>query len=64
MKYSTKWDYLTKSLNIRVVIVEVGIAETNEEAWLRHLATTPEDFSANIRIFNHKNCSGNNKLRN
>jgi len=54
MNYSTKCDHLTKFLNIRMVIIEVEIAETNEEAWLRHLATNPEDFSANIRIFNHK----------
>jgi hypothetical protein len=32
----------------------VGIAETNEEAWLRHLAAHPEDFYANIRIFNRQ----------
>jgi hypothetical protein len=34
--------------------IEVGIAETNEEAWLRHLTTHPGDLYANVRIFNRQ----------
>lgn len=39
---------------MRMAIVEVGIAETNEEAWLRHLTTHPEDHYVNFRIFNRQ----------
>jgi hypothetical protein len=51
---SGKRDLLSKLLNVRMAIVEVGIAETNEEAWLRHLSTHPEDHHANVRIFNRQ----------
>ena len=54
MDESEKWDHLSKLLNVRMAIVEVGIAETNEEAWLRHLSTHPEDHHANVRIFNRQ----------
>ena len=54
MDDSEKWDHLSKLLNVRMAIVEVGIAETNEEAWLRHLSTHPEDHHANVRIFNRQ----------
>jgi hypothetical protein len=37
-----------------MAIVEVGIAETNEEAWLLHLSNHPEDHHANVRIFNRQ----------
>jgi hypothetical protein len=33
-------------------IIEVGIVETYEEAWLHHLPTHPEDHYANVKIFN------------
>ena len=52
MHDSGKRDHLSKLLNVRMAIVEVGIGETNEEAWLRHLTTHPEDLYANVRIFN------------
>jgi hypothetical protein len=41
-----------KFLNCRVAIVEIGPGETKEDAWARHLAGHPEDFYANIKIFN------------
>lgn len=55
MNDSGKKDHLSKLLNMRMAIVEVGIAETNEEAWRRHLATHPGDLHANVRIFNRAN---------
>ena len=54
MDESDKWDYLSKLLNVRVAIVKMGIAESNEEAWLRHLSTHAEDHHANVRIFNRQ----------
>jgi hypothetical protein len=54
MNDSGKRDLLSRLLKMRMAIVEVGPAETNEEAWLRHLATHPEDLNTNIRIFNHQ----------
>lgn len=54
MNDSGERDHLSNLLDIHMAIVEVGIAETNEEAWLRHLTTHPEDLSANVRIFNHQ----------
>jgi len=54
MDDSEKWGHLSKLLNVRMVIVEVGIAETNEEAWLLHLSNHPEDHHANVRIFNRQ----------
>ena len=54
MDESEKWGHLSKLLNVRMAIVEVGIAETNEEAWLRHLSTHAEDHHANVRIFNRQ----------
>ena len=54
MDDSEKWGHLSKLLNVRMAIVEVGIAETNEEAWLRHLSNHPEDHHANVRIFNRQ----------
>ena len=54
MDESEKWGSLSKLLNVRMAIVEVEIAETNEEAWLRHLSTHPEDHHANVRIFNRQ----------
>ena len=54
MDESEKWDHLSKLLNVRMTIVEVEIVETNEEAWLRHLSTHPEDHHANVRIFNRQ----------
>ena len=51
---SEKRDLLNKLLNIRMAMVEVGITETYEEAWLRHLSTHPEDHHANVRIFNRQ----------
>ena len=57
MNDSTKRDHLSRLLNMRMAIIEVGIAETNEEAWLRHLTTYPGDLYANVRIFNRlKKC--------
>ncbi len=41
-----------KYLNCRVAIIEIGYGETKEDAWARHLAGHPEDFYANIKIFN------------
>jgi hypothetical protein len=35
-------DHLKKFLDPRIAIVDVGIAETNEEAWLRYLTTHPK----------------------
>jgi hypothetical protein len=54
MDESERWDHLSKLLNVRMAIVEVGIAETNEEAWLCHLSTHPKDHHANVRIFNRQ----------
>lgn len=54
MKESGKRNHLRKLLNIRMAIVEVEMGETNEEAWLRHLSTHPEDLYANVRIFNRQ----------
>jgi hypothetical protein len=54
MNDSGKRDHLSKLLNVGMAIVEEGIAETNEEAWLRHLSTHPEDHHANVRIFNRQ----------
>ena len=54
MNGSGKRADLSKLLNMRLVIVEVRIAETNDEAWLRHLTIHPEDLHANIRIFHHQ----------
>jgi hypothetical protein len=51
---SEKGDLLSKLLSMRMAMVEVGIAETYEEAWLRHLSTHPEDRYANVRIFNRQ----------
>jgi hypothetical protein len=39
-------------LNCRVAIVDLGPGESKEEAWARHLAGHPEDFYADIKIFN------------
>jgi len=64
MNDSTNRDHLSKLLNLRMAIVEVGMAETNEDAWLHHLTTHPEDLYANIRIFNHQKICRNRKLRN
>jgi hypothetical protein len=36
MNDSGERDHLSNLLNIHMAIVEVGIAETNEESWLRH----------------------------
>ena len=66
MNDSGKRDHLSKLLNVHMAIIEVGIGETNEEAWLRHLTTPLEDLYANIRIFNHqKKCQNieTSKLR-
>lgn len=41
-----------KYLHCRIAIVEIGPGETKEDAWSRHLAGHPEDFYANIKIFN------------
>ena len=54
MDESEKWGHLSKLLNVRVAIVELGIAETYEEAWLLHLSTHSEDHHANVRIFNRQ----------
>lgn len=54
MNESGKRGHLSNLLDLRMAIVEVEFQETNEEAWLRHLTTYPEDFYANIRIFNHQ----------
>ena len=54
MNDSWKRDHLSKIFNLRMAIVEVGIAETNGEAWLRHLIFHPEDLNANVRIFNRQ----------
>lgn len=51
MNDSGKRDHLSKFLNVRMAIVEVGTAETNEKAWLRHLTPHPEDHYVNVRIF-------------
>ena len=51
---SGKRDNFSKILNLHLAIVEVGIAETNEEAWLRHLTTHPQDHCVDIRIFNRQ----------
>jgi hypothetical protein len=40
--------HFRKLFNVRIAIVEVGIAETNEKAWLRHLTTYPEDHNINV----------------
>ncbi len=50
-----KRDLLSRVFDMHMAIVEVGLAETNEEAWLRHLATNPEDLYATVRIFNRHN---------
>ena len=52
MNDSEEKDHLSKLLNLRMAIVEVGIAETNEQAWRRHLTTNPKDLYANVKIFN------------
>lgn len=54
MNDSGKRDHPSKLFNARMAIVEVGRAETNEEAWLRHLTTHPEDHNINVRIFNRQ----------
>jgi len=54
MNESGKRDHLSKLFYMRMAIVEVGIAETNEEAWLRYLTTHPEDHYVNVRIFNRQ----------
>jgi hypothetical protein len=54
MDDSGKRDHLSKFLNVRMAMVEVGITETYEEAWLRHLSTHPENHHANVRIFNRQ----------
>ena len=41
-----------KYFNYRIVIIQVGIGETNDEAWQRHLTETPDDINATIRVFN------------
>jgi hypothetical protein len=41
-----------KFFNCRVAIVEMGLGETKEDAWTRHLAGHPDDFYADIKIFN------------
>lgn len=62
MLYSGKRDRRRRFWDLRMAIVEVGVTETNEEAWLRHLAAHPEDLSANIRIFNHKKVWENERV--
>jgi hypothetical protein len=51
---SEQRNLLSKLLNMRMAMIEVGITETYEEAWLRHLSTHPEDHHANVRIFNRQ----------
>ena len=52
MNDSGKGNLLRKLFSVRIAIVEGGIGETNEEAWLRHLTTHPEDHYVKVRIFN------------
>ncbi len=43
---------IEKYFHCRIAIVELGPGETKEDAWSRHLDGHPEDFYANIKIFN------------
>jgi len=52
MNDSVKSTLLSKLFSVQIAIVEGGIGETNEEAWLRHLTTHPEDHYVKVRIFN------------
>ena len=37
----------------KVVVVEVQNGERQDEAWRRHLLISPEDATANIKIFHY-----------
>jgi hypothetical protein len=58
---SVKRDLLSKLFDLRLAMVEVGMTETYEEAWLRHLSTHPEDHHANVRIFNRQKSGAERK---
>jgi len=48
-----KWfGRLKEYFNVRLVIIEVRLGETREDAWIRHLADHPEAKYANVKIFN------------
>jgi hypothetical protein len=37
----------------RMAIIQVGVGETEDEAWQRHLMESPKDIYATIRVFNY-----------
>jgi hypothetical protein len=47
-------EWLKRVFNIQKVVVEVKPGETNEEAWIRHVAVHPEDSGTRLRVFNRQ----------
>ena len=55
LKKRMKLQHTIKDIfNYHLAVIEMGLEESAEEAWSRHLSEHPEDRYANIKIFNRQ----------